>query len=90
MLYVLYGGLEREVVNPSQFAQAIDKAEGNVQPQDYLTDIKESGGNSIRVWLFVEGDAIPLWDEGTGLVVGTDSADTLIDELDRFDRRTSH
>ena len=59
-------------------------------PQEYLTDIKESGGNSIRVWLFVEGDAIPLWDEGTGLVVGTDSADTLIDELDRFDRRTSH
>ena len=48
-----------------------------------MTDIKESGGNSIRVWLFVEGDAIPLWDEGTGLVVGTDSADTLIDELDR-------
>ena len=51
--------------------------------QDYLTNITESGGNSIRVWLFVWGDYIPLWDEETGFVLGTDSADTLIDELDR-------
>ena len=49
-------------------------------PQDYLTDIKESGGNSIRVWLFTYGDFIPLWDEGTGFVLGTDSAGTLIEE----------
>ena len=51
--------------------------------QDYLTDISASGGNSIRVWLFVQGDFIPLWDEGTGFVLGTDGAGTLIDEVDR-------
>ena len=70
-------------VSPLQFGLAIDNEYVFCYHQEYLTDIKESGGNSIRVWLFVEGDAIPLWDEGTGLVVGTDSADTLIDELDR-------
>ena len=64
---------------------------GNAQPngkkcslQDSLTFIRESGGNSIRVWLFTYGDFIPLWDEGTGFVLGTDSAGTLIEEVDRY------
>ena len=51
--------------------------------QDYVANLRASGGNSIRLWLFVEGDAIPLWDEGTGFVVGTDAAGTLSDDLDR-------
>ena len=70
---------------------------GNAQPngkkcslQDSLTFIRESGGNSIRVWLFTYGDFIPLWDEGTGFVLGTDSAGTLIEEVDRCSARTSH
>ena len=48
-----------------------------------MANLRASGGNSIRLWLFVEGDAIPLWDEGTGFVVGTDAAGTLSDDLDR-------
>ena len=65
---------------------------GNAQPngkacalQDRVADLRASGGNSIRLWLFTQGDHIPLWDEGgTGFVVGTDASGTLIDELDRF------
>ena len=63
---------------------------GNAQPngvacalQDYVADLRASGGNSIRLWLFTQGDYIPLWDEGTGFVVGTDGSGTLIDDLDR-------
>ena len=64
---------------------------GNAQPngkacalQDRVADLRASGGNSIRLWLFTQGDHIPLWDEGTGFVLGTDSADTLIEEVDRY------
>ena len=64
---------------------------GNAQPngkacalQDRVADLRASGGNSIRLWLFTQGDHIPLWDEGTGFVVGTDASGTLIDELDRL------
>jgi mannan endo-1,4-beta-mannosidase len=65
---------------------------GNAQPngiacalQDYVSNVSASGGNSIRVWLFVEGDSIPLWDPtATGEVVGTDMNGTLIHDVQRF------
>ena len=45
-----------------------------------VTNISETGGNSIRVWLFVEGQNIPHYDSN-GLVVGTDAAGSLISDV---------
>lgn len=45
-----------------------------------IFSLKVYGGNSIRYWLFVEGDSIPAWDEN-GYVIGTDYADSLISGL---------
>jgi mannan endo-1,4-beta-mannosidase len=60
---------------------------GNAQPngqvcdlQSYVKNVSAAGGNSLRMWLFVEGDSIPMFDP-TGHVTGTDSANTLAEEL---------
>ena len=39
--------------------------------------VHAAGGNSLRVWLFVEGASIPAFDARTGMVVGTDAAANL-------------
>ena len=51
--------------------------------QSYLKNISDAGGNSARIWLFVEGDSIPEWD-ASGHVVSTDKANTLIPELKTY------
>jgi mannan endo-1,4-beta-mannosidase len=49
--------------------------------RNYISNLTKSGGNTMRMWLFIEGDAIPAWDNSTGMVTGTDAAGSLIDEL---------
>lgn len=64
---------------------------GNVQTngvacelQEYVRNISANGGNSVRVWLLVEGDSIPEFNTATGEVVATDASNTLIDDVDKF------
>merc|ERR1719359_25997 len=52
---------------------------------DYLTPIAKAGGNSIRFWLFVEGESIPAWDSA-GKVISTDAANTLIEDVRKYVR----
>merc|ERR1711892_929378 len=51
--------------------------------KEELAKIGSAGGNSVRVWVHVEGDVSPLYD-GDGFVVGTDRAGTLISDLTSF------
>jgi len=60
---------------------------GNNQPngkicalQQYIANLTKAGGNSMRIWLFIEGDKIPSFD-AQGMVNGTDHAGSLIQEL---------
>lgn len=60
---------------------------GNNQPTSVFCDLNETlvninnaAGNSIRMWLFCEGQNIPEFDSN-GNVIGTDKADTLIKDL---------
>jgi len=50
---------------------------------DELAKISEAGGNSVRVWVHVEGDVSPHYD-GDGFVTGTDKSGTLISDLTAF------
>ena len=63
---------------------------GNSQPlskfcalNDTLSKIKANGGNSLRIWLHVEGDRTPQYNS-SGYVIGTDSSNTLITEMRRY------
>ena len=49
--------------------------------REAIANVSAHGGNSIRVWLFTEGDAIPQWDDASGAVVATDANGTLIADL---------
>lgn len=53
--------------------------------QDYLEPLAAAGGNSVRFWLFVEGDVIPAW-SSDGTVVGTDAAGSLIEDVRKYVR----
>ena len=62
---------------------------GNSQPlskfcslNDTLSKIKANGGNSLRIWLHIEGDRTPLYNS-SGYVTGTDASNTLISEMRR-------
>ena len=44
-----------------------------------------SGGNSMRIWLFVEGQSIPSF-ASDGMVVGTDAAGSLAEDLRKYVR----
>ena len=48
--------------------------------RSYVANLTKAGGNSMRIWLFIEGDSIPEFDS-SGSVTATDGAGTLIDEL---------
>ena len=52
--------------------------------QQYLKNVSSAGGNSLRVWLFVEGATVPEFDPSTGKVVGTDSAGSMAEDLRSF------
>ena len=49
----------------------------------FIDLVARSGGNSIRMWLFTEGDCIPAW-EDDGMVTSTDAADSLTEDLRRY------
>lgn len=60
---------------------------GNNQSHGHFCALKEtlvntsrSGGHAMRIWLHVEGDKTPLWNDD-GYVVGTDAAGSLIGEM---------
>ena len=48
--------------------------------QSYIQNVSAAGGNSIRIWLFVEGASIPEFDSA-GRVTATDKSGTLVAEL---------
>jgi len=48
--------------------------------RDELGKIGGAGGNSVRVWVHVEGDVSPLYDSD-GFVLGTDNAGSLVSDL---------
>ena len=48
--------------------------------REYIANVSKAGGNTMRIWLFIEGDSIPAFDSD-GMVTGTDKAGSLIEEL---------
>jgi len=48
--------------------------------REVLANTSRAGGHAMRVWLHVEGDNNPLFDDN-GFVVGTDAAGTLVEEM---------
>ena len=48
--------------------------------KDTLKKVRDNGGHSIRIWLHVEGDKTPQFDNN-GMVIGTDSTNTLISDM---------
>jgi len=50
------------------------------QLESFVQNVSAAGGNSLRLWLFVEGATIPEFDS-SGAVTATDGANTLIPEL---------
>ena len=45
-----------------------------------MEDMGNAGANSARVWIHIEGDNNPQFDDN-GYVIGTDAANTLISDL---------
>ena len=69
---------------------------GNNQPnsirctlQEAIHNVSASGGNSIRMWVFVEGANIPAFDSSSGMCVGTDGSNTLIEDLRQYAREAA-
>ena len=48
--------------------------------RSYVRNVSAAGGNTLRVWLFVDGHAIPAFNP-SGFVIGTDNANSLAREL---------
>lgn len=48
--------------------------------QEYIANLTAAGGNTMRIWLFIEGDSIPSFNS-SGFVIATDGTGTLIDDL---------
>ncbi|XP_046352323.2 mannan endo-1,4-beta-mannosidase-like [Haliotis rufescens] len=46
----------------------------------YFKELHESGGNSIRIWIHVQGETSPLFD-GNGYVTGLDSSGTFLSDM---------
>ena len=51
--------------------------------QEIIKNISDAGANSLRVWLFVEGQSVPQFDT-TGMVTNTDASGTMLRDLKRF------
>lgn len=51
--------------------------------EDYLRQVSEAGGNSMRIWLHCGGDNTPAFDT-LGYVMGTDYANTMTSDLATF------
>ncbi|KAK3605222.1 hypothetical protein CHS0354_038657 [Potamilus streckersoni] len=54
-----------------------------------LQEIQAAGGNSIRVWVHIEGESTPVFDGG-GHVTGTDQAHNLINEMKEYLTAAQH
>lgn len=48
-------------------------------------NVSTAGGNSVRMWVFVEGKSIPEFDSN-GNCVGTDATSTLVDDVREYAR----
>lgn len=53
--------------------------------EEYIRNISDSGGNVVRMWLFVEGQSAPLFDTA-GFVTGTDQTGTLVEDVRNYVR----
>ena len=51
--------------------------------REELSQLSAAGGNSVRVWVHIEGENNPQFDND-GYVIGTDAANTLIPDLRAF------
>ena len=51
--------------------------------QDYLRNVSSAGGNSIRIWIFIEGQSIPAFDN-QGRVTATDAAGSLVEDVRKY------
>ena len=51
--------------------------------QEYVHKMSSSGGNSMRIWLFVEGQSVPQFST-SGMVLNTDAAGSMISDLRTF------
>ncbi|EFX76384.1 endo-beta-1,4-mannanase [Daphnia pulex] len=51
--------------------------------EQWLAEVATNGGNSVRVWLHVEGDNTPNYD-ANGYVLGPDKTGTLISDMKSF------
>ncbi|XP_046583775.1 mannan endo-1,4-beta-mannosidase-like [Haliotis rubra] len=46
----------------------------------FFKDLHDSGGNSIRIWVHMQGDSSPEFDKN-GYVIGTDSSGTFLSDI---------
>ena len=53
------------------------------QLQQYVRNISANGGNTMRVWLFVEGQIVPQFDSA-GMVLSTDATGSMVEDLKKF------
>jgi len=51
--------------------------------EDWIRQIRGGGGNTLRIWVHIEGDNTPEFD-GNGNVVAPDRTGTFIGDLERF------
>eukprot|EP01006_Ploeotia_vitrea_P043810 TRINITY_DN66780_c4_g1_i1.p1 TRINITY_DN66780_c4_g1~~TRINITY_DN66780_c4_g1_i1.p1 ORF type:complete len:446 (+),score=53.93 TRINITY_DN66780_c4_g1_i1:27-1364(+) len=51
--------------------------------RQYLANITKAGGNSIRFWMFCDGENIPVFNS-SGYVVQTDKTNSLISDVRRY------
>ncbi|RUS82647.1 hypothetical protein EGW08_009600 [Elysia chlorotica] len=48
--------------------------------EDQLRMLRDAGGNSLRLWIHIQGESSPLFDQG-GYVIGTDSQGTFLSDF---------
>ena len=54
--------------------------------QEAVANVSAAGGNTVRMWLFVEGDSIPQLDAATGRAVAPDAAGSLVADMRKYAR----
>jgi len=51
--------------------------------EQWIRDIRASGGNSLRIWLHVEAESTPQFN-AAGFVIGTDAGNNLVRDMNLF------
>ncbi|KAL3874774.1 hypothetical protein ACJMK2_037744 [Sinanodonta woodiana] len=77
-------------INQAWVAYAYDFGNGQYQYrrevyERVIREMQESGGNSIRVWIHIEGETSPQFD-GNGFVTGLDRDGTFISDMRQYIR----